>query len=232
MPRPPSMATVWQSFQTTIDSSENLYGAVGQFCLRTYEGITQNPLHPTQARRIVSLAFLGTVAAWEQYLEAVFVRYLAGARSHTGYHPHLRAGTAQNLQHAYDLLSGKFEFKTDSQYLTWSSPSDVIRRAKIFFTNGHPFNAALTHWQDRLRDAIRIRNRIAHTSGKSRAEFKQVALAHLGRAPNARLSQGYSAGDLLLETAARGLDPKFRQGTFFEAYMEMFRDLAQRLTPV
>jgi hypothetical protein len=55
--------------------------------------------------------------------------------------------------------------------MTWSSWSDVVDRAQLFFQAGAPFST-LTHLQrDRLTDAIRIRNRIAHSSTKVRKCF-------------------------------------------------------------
>jgi len=231
MPRTPSVRSLTDAFGRTLDSAGNLYGAVEAFCERTYEGMYENPLHPNQARRVVGLAFLGVVAAWEEFQEAVFVRYLAGARAPSGFMPAARAGTAQSLQHAYDLLAGVHEFKITTQYLTWSSTKEVIGRAKIFFSHGSPFVGALTHWQDRLGDAFSIRNRIAHGSRKSRSDFKRVALQHLGRPLTAKLSQGYSAGDLLMERAARGFPSLPAQPTYFLAYLSMFSDLQERLVP-
>ena len=66
--------------------------------------------------------------------------------------------------------------------MTWSSWFDVVDRAQLFFQAGAPFST-LTHLQrDRLTDAIRIRNRIAHSSTKVRNDFNEVARRHLGLA--------------------------------------------------
>jgi hypothetical protein len=87
--------------------------------------------------------------------------------------------------------------------MTWSSWSDVVDRAQLFFQAGAPFST-LTHLQrDRLTDAIRIRNRIAHSSTKVRNDFNEVARRHLGLAPDKRLSQGYDVGQLLLDKSTK-----------------------------
>jgi hypothetical protein len=107
----------------------------------------------------------------------------------------------------------------------------VLERSEIFFYQGQPFRGAIGKWSKQLQDAAKIRNRVAHASSKCRSEFKSVALQHLGRPANANLSQGYSAGDLLLDTGQRAFPGSKPPMTYFEAYMYMFLDLAERLTP-
>jgi len=230
MGRPPALKSVRQSFENTVISSANLFGAVEPFCARTYEGIAENPLHPSQARRVVGLAFLAVASAWEEFLESVFVRYLAGAKSPQGYAPHLRVGTAASLQHSYELITGKFGYEPEENVMSWSSPAQVIRRASIFFYQGQPFRSALDQRQDRLQDAVAIRNRVAHLSTRARSEFKRVALHHLGR-PGGKLPQGYTAGDLLVERAVRFFPQETTTSSFFIEYLEMYLDLAGRLAP-
>ena len=232
MPRQPSLRSVKATFRQVIDSSVNLFGTVEGLCKRDFDGIEDNPLHFVQARRVVGLAFLGTVAAWEDFLEASFVRYLAGAASPSGYRPAPRAGYAQSIQHAYSLVSGKRGFDPVSQFLSWSTISDVLARADLFFSHGVPFRPALSSAQQRLSDATRIRNRVAHSSLKARAEFKAVALQHLGRPAKGVLPRAFSPGDLLLETASRGF-PSFSTGPepYFIAYLNLYLELADRIAP-
>jgi hypothetical protein len=193
----------------------------------------ENALHPSQARRVVALAFLGALAAWEDFVEAVFVRYLAGATSPSGHEVTLRAGRAVSISHAYELVSGQKDYDPLKRFLVWSSPKEIVARADIFFYQGQPFRSAVGHWRDRLQDASVIRNRVAHHSQKARREFKAVALGHLGRPKTGKLTQGYSPGDLLVETSVRGftsLEKEWR-ANYFLAYLNMFVDLADRLVP-
>lgn len=231
MGRKPALATVKQNFDSTILSAANLYAAVLPFIARTYESIMDNPLHANQARRVVALGFLGALAAWEEFVESVFVRYLADATSPGGYQARQRAGAAVSLQHAYELVAGQSGYDPQRHYLSWSSPSDVLARADIFFYQGQPFRAAFGHWRERLQDAAKIRNRVAHASQKARREFKSVALKHLGKAKDGKLPQGYSPGDLLVEPADRGFGALGEQPNYFIAYMNMFLDLSEKLVP-
>lgn len=235
MARKPALRTVRNVFEDTIVSSRNLFTAVEVYTKRTYDGMEYEPLHPTQARRVVGLAFLAVLAAWEEYLEAVFVRYLAGATAPSGYSPTPRGGTvAASLNHSYQIITGKIDYDSETSVLSWTSPKKVIERAEIFFNQGQPFKSAIEMWRKQLQDAAKIRNRVAHASGKCRNEFKAVALQHLGRRVDEKLPLGYSAGDLLLETGNRGFPGRgaeARASTFFEAYMDMFDDLAERLAP-
>jgi len=231
MARKAALGTVRSTLIGAVGSSLNLFATVESFCKRTYGGMHDEPLYPSQARRVVGLAFLASLAAWEEYVEAVFVRYLAGASAPSGYTPTPRGGTAVGIDHSYELITGSLGFDPDTSILSWSSPNRVIERSEIFFYQGQPFKGAIGKWNKQLQDASKIRNRVAHASSKCRSEFKSVALQHLGRDPKAKLSQGFSAGDLLLDTGQRGFPASNPAITYFEAYMNMFLDLADRLTP-
>ena len=110
--------------------------------------------------------------------------------------------------------------------MTWSSWSDVVDRAQLFFQAGAPFST-LTHLQrDRLTDGIRIRNRIAHSSTKVRNDFNEVARRHLGLAPDKKLSQGYDVGQLLLDKSTKCFAKGLKQATYFEHYAHLFYEMA------
>ncbi len=230
MSRAPSFRSVKQEFHRVLRSAENLYAAVLPYCPRTYDGMGTNPLHPSQARRVVALSFLSAVAGWEDYLESVFLRYLAGASDSNGRRAIPRAGYASGLRHAQDLVFSRPGFRPHSDYVTWS-PKDTRARAKLFFRSGAPFEDVILRTNQKLLDATVIRNRVAHNSKKARADFKRVALRHLGLPPGGTLSQGYTPGDLLVENAARGFPQLGRDLTFFEAYAQTFWGLADDLVP-
>jgi hypothetical protein len=230
MPRRPSFRTIKNEFLRVLDSAENLHAAVEPFCARTYDGMEVNPLHPSQARKVVALAFLSAVAGWDDYVECVFLRYLAGASDGRGRQATPRAGFAQDLSHAGDLVFGRPGFRPESNYLTWT-PRDTRARAQLFFRSGEPFEGVFLSANQKLVDANAIRNRVAHNSPKARADFKKVALRHLGQPTDGTLPQGYAPGDLLVELAARGF-PQFRRNiTYFNAYIRTYRQLADELVP-
>ncbi len=228
MARKPSAWGAHRAFVAALGSSKSLYDAVAPLCDRKSKGT--RALHASQARRVIALSFLAMVAAWEEYLEAAFVRYLTGAAAVTGYKPRLRAGPATDIGHAYELLTGKANYRPDAEVLSWSSPAKVIDRAEIFFYQGQPFKGAIMKWQAQLQDANAIRNRVAHASAKCRTEFKKAALRLLGRPKSGQLSQGYSVGDLLVATGGRGF--QVNTWTYFQNYWVMYFELLITLTPV
>jgi len=221
MARVPSLSSVSRALMYSLGSAANLYASVEDFCAWTYDGMTSNALHPAQARRVVALSFLAAVASWEEFIEASFVRYLAGAASASGRRPHLKFGPAASIDDAYAVISGKPGFDPARNYLSWTV-DDTLRRASLFFGGGDPFNRSLSPVKEALDDAAIIRNRVAHASQKSRSAFRGVATKIRG----SKLRQGYSVGDLLLESARPVGVPDAPGAVLFERYINFFASLA------
>ncbi|HYK04563.1 MAG TPA: hypothetical protein VE974_22615 [Thermoanaerobaculia bacterium] len=217
MAQPVSLRGVRNAFEIAVGSAANLYAAVDPFVARTYDGIATNPLHPSQARRIVALAFLALVAAWEEFVEASFVRYLAGGHSTLRRRPQLKFGPASRLDDAYAVIAGRPNFDPVRHHLNWGV-EDTINRALIFFGSGDPFQRPLTVRKQALQDAAIIRNRVAHSSQKARAAFSVVAR----RLRGGKLPRAYSVGDLLLERVAPAWAENYEKETLFVAYLYVF----------
>jgi hypothetical protein len=232
MGRAPALNTIKRQFDRRIQSSVSLYSRVTVFAFDEAWDAIQGwePLTPAQARRIVSLAFLDVVSHWEDFLERCFVRYLAGAVSPTGYKPVLRLRECKSIQHAYELLSLQSEFDTRKAFLSWNSWKDVIQKAKIFFVRGEPFANLSNVQAQRLQDATKIRNRIAHYSKKCREEFIEVAKQHLGLQRSDKLQQGFDVGQLLLTKGTRGFACK-RMQHYFLHYMDLFLEVSNVIAP-
>ncbi len=230
--RPAKVDHLRDAFAKRIESATQLSRTA-----RAISGINPQTAFPRlnaeHARRVVELAFLGVLSAWEDFLEQSMTRYLAGARCDGGYLPPLRLGRARDIAHAYQILSGDPSHNPDTEYLRFSDPSSIGELAVIFFEAGRPYRDALQPREDLLRDALKIRNRIAHSSQKCRADFKKVALRHLGRRPGTALPQGYSPGDLLTRRAERhfGKWAKDNGVTVFDAYMDLYNRLALKIVP-
>ena len=106
MGRRSALTTICRTFMTRIQSSADLYGAVEKFALGTWHSIRGwEILYPGHARRIVALAFMNLVAGWEDFVEACFIRYLAGSLVGWGL-PHRFLFTESLCVHFRDL----FEF--------------------------------------------------------------------------------------------------------------------------
>lgn len=69
-----------------------------------------------------AIALLRMHLAWEDYVENVFIRYLCGATTDTGYSPVLLVPRVLNTSVAMSNLLG------NSQFLNWS-PSSLSERA-------------------------------------------------------------------------------------------------------
>src|SRR5258706_15419694 len=105
-----SLRHIRNAYEEAIGSALNLYASVEPFVARYFEGIAPNPLHPSPARRIVSLGFLAIVASWEEFIEGTFVRYLCGASSTGQRRPQLRFGPPWELDAGFSVLAGRVGF--------------------------------------------------------------------------------------------------------------------------
>lgn len=187
-------------------------------------------LHPSHKRQVVELAFMGMVAAWEEFLELVLVRYVAGAATASGYRPTPKYGLANSIQHSYELVSQDSRYDQFKDYLKVTDPKWVTQRADFFFS-AHPFGV-LTTKTDLIKHATSIRNRIAHESDKCKSDFKDTAI-HFLQPTNNTLTQGYGPGKLLLEPVQRhfGQSVVQRKLDHFDAYTELFEQLANDIVP-
>lgn len=228
----PKVGHIRESFVAATQSAEALVEAVSG--MAAIHPQAEGPrLHPEHCRRIVELAFLGLISAWEEFLEQSFVRYLAGAKADNNYAPTLRLGKAASIKHSYHLVSGDPAYDPTKNYSKFGDPKWVIAISKNYFEIGAPYATKMHPNLQVLQEAIRLRNRVAHNSGKSREDFKRSARIHLGLAENAPLVQGYGVGDLLTSKAKKlfGQQAKDSGLTFFSAYTARLRRLAKEIAP-
>src|SRR5690606_3881977 len=134
-------------------------------------------------------------------------------------------GRAQTISHAYELLSQDSGYDPQMNYLKVSVARWVWRTADFFFSQHH--YGLRSGKTDLLADANRIRNRVAHDSDKSKADFKTAAVRFL-QPTDGNLTHGYSPGELLLSTATRNFGAQINNAglSHFEAYMRTFESLA------
>ncbi len=173
---------------------------------------------------------MGVVGAWEEFLERTFVRYVAGATTSSGYAPSKKHGYADSISHAYELLSQNPKYAHEKHYLKVNDARWVWRTADFFF-HQHSF-ACLQSKQDLLKNANQIRNRIAHSSQKCKADFKSTAIWFL-QPQNDTLSQGFSPGALLHAPVQRNFGQQSIQvgQNHFQAYMTLYKELANSIVP-
>lgn len=227
MSNKPALISTRAVFDSRLSSALNLYSYAETTANGTWESIVGwEPLHPRQAQKIVALCFMDIVIGWEDFIESCFIRYLAGATSPNGYKPTLRCSCAKSIVHAYQLASGKPEFKIGSNYLQWQNHKDVIATANVFFEKGEPFSKLTQLQRERLLDAIKIRNRVAHASEKCKKDFGVVSRQHVQK-----VHQGYSAGQLLIDKSGKGFGNSVTKQSYFLHYFKLFGDMAQVICP-
>src|SRR4051794_9564130 len=114
--RPPEVEHVKRTLLDEVASARGLVDAIRAIPPKVRPSNAVG-LHPKYAQQVIELAFMGVVAAWEEFLERSLVRYLAGARTASGYRPIPKHGAANNIQHAYELLSQDPNYDATRNYL-------------------------------------------------------------------------------------------------------------------
>lgn len=220
--------TCRESFEYQIDVAKRLTKAVVP--LKAVNHVAGENLHSKHVRRIVELAFMGVVSSWEDFLEQTMVRYLAGAKSKSGFGAPHKVGLAKSILHAYRVISREAKYDPKRNYLSWTCPSEVLSRADFFFVGGAPYHAPIQQFHANVQRAISIRNRVAHASEKCKADFKIVACEFLNVA---KLTKSYGAGDLLQAPAARHFGKAVANSgkIYLEAYLDMFEAMAKKIVP-
>ena len=227
--RPPKVTHTRDAFLAEVSTARALVSAVRGLPQQVHPNAPQG-IHPKHVRQITGLAFMGVIAAWEEFLERTLVRYLAGAATDTGYSATPKFGRASDLGHAYELLSQDANYDPLKNYLKVSDARWVWRTADFFFAQ-HNYGS-LSAKSDLLSNANRIRNRIAHDSDKCKADFKTSSVWFLQPA-SGNLTKGFTPGALLLSPATRNFGAQLNGAgvSHFEAYMRTYEALAKSIVP-
>jgi hypothetical protein len=224
-------------FFAALETSLRIYGPARDMCRYDGDSFEESTYQPNVAAKVVGLAFLGAVAAWEDFLAEVYLGYLSGYAAPNGYAPELISGRAMNKSHARLLAAGESHPGTAERKMRWNNFRWVQALSKIHFKGGHPFHLvdeADVKW---LELSVIIRNRIAHNSDQARRTFKN-SVNRIFRLPeNSPLPRGFSPGQLLIvflepysELHRLRNDDHF-WGDIFEGYISLWRRLGDQLCP-
>ncbi len=227
--RPAKVDHVRETFLSEVDRALALVDAITTLPVKVTP--SNNPgLHPKYKNQVRGLAFMGLIASWEEFLERTMVRYVTGSRTNSGYVPTLKAGKANSIDHAYELLSMDPNYEPNKSYLKVTD-TRWVRRVADFYFSAHPYGC-LQNKTDLLRHASNIRNRVAHDSTKCKADFKKTAIYFL-QPGNGQLPQGYAPGQLLSAPVQRhfGQLAINQEQTHLRAYADLFRDLSRQIVP-
>lgn len=181
--------------------------------------VGRSAYHPIGIRTVEMLAglqLLRMYLAWEEFIEAVFLRYMCGCVSHSGFSPPLLANRERNIKGAMKTLFGKH------RYLVWS-PSEILSRAQTYFQNAEPFSTAVRSASHQIEAICTIRNRFAHRSEYAQAQFRRLVRNELGYNP-----PGMTPGRFLLTQRIGSI---VRGQTFFQYYTTILLSVAYTLVP-
>jgi hypothetical protein len=109
-----------KEFKQQIKGSFKLIQSIGQISLPQEE-----------IYLIYELSFLKIFLAWEWFIEKTFILYMISKKANKGSYVN-----PKNEKHAYDFV------REGRDYVDWTSPDVVIRKAKIFFKDGKPYKNA------------------------------------------------------------------------------------------
>ena len=228
--RPAKLEQVKKKFLDEVVSARNLTDAIYALPKKINPKVVTVGIHPKHETKIVELAFIGLIAAWEEFLERTLVRYVAGAMTESGYAPIPKFGLAINIGHAYQILTQDSKYDPQKQYLKGNDAKWVWSSADFFFST-HTYSC-LSSKNNLLLHATAIRNRIAHDSEKCKSDFKSTAIDFL-HPTGGKLKQSYGPGNLLMAKVARHFSQSAidRGLTHFRAYTDLFESLAKTIVP-
>jgi len=158
----------------------------------------------------IEYIFLSGFKEWENFLELTF---FSQSRFNT---PIGRRRLApflkpKSLEHAKDLV------QLEKDFLDWTTPDHVIKRAEILFKQSSLIVEPLKSNITMLRDVKKIRNYIAHGSSESERIFQALSVNRLGQ-------KMQDAGDFLL---AR---PAGQNNHYVVIYLEKFIELVKLMS--
>ncbi len=221
----------------SLDTACRIYGPAREMCQFTYESFTESNYQPNVAAKVVGLAFLSAVSAWEDFVQEVYLGYLCGYPAPNGYKPRLRAGPAQNKSHALTLAAGESNEREAERKLKWSSFKWIQSLATVHFASGNVFEKIRSDDVAWLDLAQTVRNRVAHNSEKAKLQYKTALNRLMNDKPDSPLPPGFAPGKFLIYTtsADKQLRPLMQDDhqwpDVFEGYISLWSRLANELCP-
>lgn len=232
-----AQATAKNQLLNSLETAMRIYAPAREMCRYSSESFNETTYQPNVAAKVVGLAFLSAVAAWEDFVEDVYLSYLCGYQAPNGYAPRLRTGRAQNKTHALLLAAGERNEKEAERKPRWSNFKWVQALSTVHFVPKNVFTAVADQDVAWLDLAQIVRNRVAHNSEKAKSQYKAALNRLMGEKPDAPLPRGFSPGKFLIyqTNADEQLIPLMENHhcwpDVFEGYMSLWQRLADRLCP-
>lgn len=173
------------SFVSDITNAFNFYSDAKNFKLKNGSG-NYVSIGNRKTEKIASFTLIKIFLVWEDFLESVFIRYMCGAQTQSGYSPTLLRAVQPNLSSAIQNILN------NNSYLSWNI-RNTQNRAAQYFQNGDPFNSVIGSFRLTIKDITTIRNAIAHRSDFARNNFRSLIRRELTYIP-----RGITPGRFLL----------------------------------
>ena len=224
-------------FISALETAQRIYGPAREMCLYNGDSFEYTTYQPNVAAKIIGLAFLSAVAAWEEFVANVYLGYLSGYPSPSGHLPTLRYGRARNKSHALLLAAGDSDEQNAERRMKWGSFPWVQATSLIHFGPRNVFQRVHNSDVAWLNLAVTVRNRVAHNSDAARNKFKSAFNQLLGIQKDSPLPPGFSPGKLMICTVDS--NPRLLHlrsddhhwGDVFEGYVSLWLRLADELCP-
>lgn len=200
------------SFATDITKTYNFYSEAKNFKFENASGNFVS-IGNRKTEKIASFTLIKIFLVWEDFLESVFIRYMCGAQTQSGYSPTL----LQTIQP--DLSSAIHSLLNNNSYLSWNI-RNTQNRAVHYFQNGEPFNNVIASFRQTIKDITTVRNAIAHRSDFARNNFRSLVRRELTYLP-----RGITPGRFLLTTENNSGD------IFLKFYCDQLKAASNLLVP-
>lgn len=205
------------TFQRELDYSRKLVN-LAQDVHQAYRPQRGSKLSATEVEHITELAFLKIFVAYEHFIETVFLKYMVGGESRTGYKPR-RYVFPKDEKHAKTMILQDY-----SAFADWSTPSKVKIRANYCFRNGEPFSQNISAIEQKLGDMKTIRNAITHSSQEAKEKFEIVARRFLTTLPPIR---NFTVGRFLLSQNPNVNQPQ----KIIDIFIDELKNFSEQIVP-
>ncbi len=224
-------------FISSLTTASRIYYPAREMSIYDYNSFENTSYQPNVAAKVVGLAFLSAVSAWEDFISNIYLGYLSGYPTESGYLPKLRYGKAQNKTHALLLAAGERNKRDAERRMRWGNFHWVQATSEIHFGKGNVFQLISPLDVEYLDLAIVLRNRVAHNSDAAKLQFKSAVNRLLNFPKNAPLPTGFSPGKLMVSSIESNSRLKHLQsdehhwGDIFEGYISLWERIADQLCP-
>lgn len=158
---------------------------------------------------IYELSFLKIYLSWESFISRVFILFMVGKKTDSGYVPK-RYVKPKDENHAYDII------KSGRPFPEWLNLEFVREKSELFFEKGEPFKTVLysnATVKEALQNMKILRNKIVHASQETKEKYENLLRNEFGFASK------ITPGEFL--SRIRDRDPKISYIEYYKKIIEV-----------